>query len=299
MPALHHEERDGPVERLAIAQDPLELGVHRVFVVAADRTTDSGGHEFEHTAPGVAHRAAAARRPRSRARTCRVPVRRGRRDVRPSARSRRRARPRSTPRARSLVMASRSAALASSWARSRMTYARNAACGTCVPTSSARGKRSSASRYSGNVSQSQRIPSASALPGMSSTPSISSMSHSRRSAAHGREADAAVAEDRGGHAVPARRGQVRVPCGLPVEVGVHVDEAGRDEQPVRVDGAPAARVDRADRDDHAIVDGDIGPARRARRCRPRRCRHGSRDRASGDSGAVPRRAHPGVRNARA
>ena len=77
----------------------------------------------------------------------------------------------------------------------------------------------------------------------------------------GREADAAVAEDRGGHAVPARRGQVRVPRGLPVEVRVHVDEAGRDEQPVRVDGAPATRVDPHRRDDHAVVDGDIGPAR--------------------------------------
>ena len=40
-----------------------------------------------------------------------------------------------------------------------------------------------------------------------------------------READAAVAEDGGGHAVPARRREVRVPGGLAVEVGVHVDEA--------------------------------------------------------------------------
>src|SRR5689334_17286871 len=59
-----------------------------------------------------------------------------------------------------------------------MTYARTAAWGTWVPMSIACGARSSASRYSGKDSQSQRIPSARAVPGMSSTPSISSMSHS-------------------------------------------------------------------------------------------------------------------------
>ena len=44
--------------------------------------------------------------------------------------------------------------------------------------STARGIRSSASRYSGKDSQSHWMPSASALPGMSSTPSMSSISHS-------------------------------------------------------------------------------------------------------------------------
>ena len=50
------------------------------------------------------------------------------------------------------------------------------ACGTCVPTSIMRGARSSASRYSGNDSHRQSMPSHSAVPGMSSTPSMSSMS---------------------------------------------------------------------------------------------------------------------------
>ena len=47
----------------------------------------------------------------------------------------------------------------------------------------ARGVLSSASRYSGKLSQSQSMPSWSAVPGMSSTPSISSM---RKPSAPGR-----------------------------------------------------------------------------------------------------------------
>ena len=98
--------------------------------------------------------------------------------------------------------------------------------------------------------------------------------------AHRREADAAVPEDRGGHAVPARRREVRVPGGLAVEVGVHVDEPGRDEQtvgvelataPVRRRGRPRRRRRRRSRRRRCAP---------ARRCRRRRCRHGSRGRAS-------------------
>ena len=47
--------------------------------------------------------------------------------------------------------------------------------------STARGICSRASRYSGNVSHDQRMPACRAVPGMSSTPSISWTSHSRRS----------------------------------------------------------------------------------------------------------------------
>ena len=61
--------------------------------------------------------------------------------------------------------------------RSPITYARTAPCGTCVPTSTVRGSFSRASRYSGKLSQSQDIPSASAVPGISSTPSIRPISH--------------------------------------------------------------------------------------------------------------------------
>ena len=67
--------------------------------------------------------------------------------------------------------------------------------------------RSSASRYSGKVSHPQRMPSASAVPGMSSTPSISPIRKSCCRRAHRREADAAVAHHDRGDAVPARRRQ--------------------------------------------------------------------------------------------
>ena len=79
------------------------------------------------------------------------------------------------------IIALRSSAVGASSARSPITYARNAACGIWVPTSTARGILSSASRYSPNVSHSHVMPSASALPGMSSTPSMSSISQSCRS----------------------------------------------------------------------------------------------------------------------
>ena len=46
-------------------------------------------------------------------------------------------------------------------------------------------RASSASRYSSNDSHSHEMPSVSADPGMSSTPSINSMSHSWRSGAAG------------------------------------------------------------------------------------------------------------------
>ena len=103
----------------------------------------------------------------------------------------------------------------------------------------------------------------SAAPGMSSTPSISPMSQSCRSGAHRREADAAVAHHDGGHAVPARRREQRVPRDLAVEVRVDVDEAGRDEQRRRRRSSRARRaVDRADLGDDAVGDRDVGGARR-------------------------------------
>ena len=51
-----------------------------------------------------------------------------------------------------------------------------------------------------------------------------------RARAHRREAHAAVAGDDGGHAVPRRRLDDRVPRDLAVVVRVHVDEAGRDDR---------------------------------------------------------------------
>ena len=61
------------------------------------------------------------------------------------------------------------------------TYARSAPWGSNAATSSTRGIDSSSSRYSGNDSQFHDMPSSSAAPGMSSTPSISWMRKSRSS----------------------------------------------------------------------------------------------------------------------
>ena len=92
------------------------------------------------------------------------------RRARPSARCRRRWRARRRRRARP----SRRCA-AAPWGR-------------WAATSSARGSCSSASRYSGNVSHDHRMPSCSAVPGMSSTPSISWISQLAALGPHGREA---------------------------------------------------------------------------------------------------------------
>ena len=87
----------------------------------------------------------------------------------------------------SLLICAMSSAVATSLfaPRSPMTNARNAPCAICVPKSMTCGLRSSASRYSGNDSQSHVIPSTIAEPGISSTPSISSISHWWRSGTAG------------------------------------------------------------------------------------------------------------------
>ena len=61
----------------------------------------------------------------------------------------------------------------------------------------------------------------------------------------GREADAAVAHDHGGDAVPDRRREQRVPGDLAVVVRVHVDEAGRDGEAGGVDLLATGVVDGA------------------------------------------------------
>ena len=57
--------------------------------------------------------------------------------------------------------------------------------GARAATSRALGSEPMASRYSGKVSQPHLMPSCSAVPGMSSTPSMSCTSHSRLSGATG------------------------------------------------------------------------------------------------------------------
>ena len=74
----------------------------------------------------------------------------------------------------------------------------------------------------------------------------------------GRQREAAVAHHHGGDAVPARAAAERVPGDLRVHVGVAVDEAGRDDQPLGVDLALGRLADAADLDDPAVLDADIG-----------------------------------------
>ena len=77
-----------------------------------------------------------------------------------------------------VAISAMSSALASSSVapRSPITYMRSAAWGMYTARSIENTRRSSASRYSGKVSHSHWMPSWSAVPGMSSTPSIISMS---------------------------------------------------------------------------------------------------------------------------
>jgi hypothetical protein len=59
--------------------------------------------------------------------------------------------------------------------------------------------------------------------------------------------------------------QAFVPGGLPVVVGVDVDETGRNHGSVRLDLASARRTDEAHLDDAIPVDGDIGRTGRGTR----------------------------------
>ena len=74
----------------------------------------------------------------------------------------------------------------------------------------------------------------------------------------GGEGHPAVADDHRGHAVPGRRGGLRVPAQLGIEVGVGVDEPGRDRQTVSLDGPSPRRLDGAHGDDAVAVDGHVG-----------------------------------------
>ena len=74
--------------------------------------------------------------------------------------------------------------------------------------------------------------------------------------------DAAVAQHDRGDAVPARRTAQRVPGQLGIEVGVDVDEAGRDDQPVGVQLPPGGAFHPSDLDHAVAVDRHIGGRRR-------------------------------------
>ena len=71
------------------------------------------------------------------------------------------------------------------------------------------------------------------------------------------ETDAAVPHHDGGDAVPRRRLHPLLPRGLPVVVGVDVDDAGDDERAVGVDLAMAATRHPSPLDDDAVAYGDV------------------------------------------
>ncbi len=82
---------------------------------------------------------------------------------------------------------------------------------------------------------------------------------------HRREAHAAIAEHRGGDAVPRTGRHERVPGRLAVIVGVDIDETRRDDQARGVDLTLARSEPGTDRGDFSVLHGNIGdPARRAR-----------------------------------
>ena len=78
---------------------------------------------------------------------------------------------------------------------------------------------------------------------------------------HRSETDAAIAHDRGGDAMPARRRQMRIPGGLTVEMRVDVDESWRDGEAVSVDGPPGRAANPADLGDQSVLHGDVCGAR--------------------------------------
>ena len=78
----------------------------------------------------------------------------------------------------------------------------------------------------------------------------------------GREREAAVAADHGGHAVQRRRRQRLIPEDLRVVVRVQVDEPGNEREAVGVDRAARALVDASERHDPPVADADVGWPRR-------------------------------------
>ena len=159
------------------------------------------------------------------------------------------------------------------------------------------GSRSSASRYSGKVSQVQSMPAAMASAEMSSARSRLRTTRWRSVGAGRRQREPAVAHDHGGHAVPARAGAQRVPEHLGVHVGVAVDEAGGDDVALGVDLVGAPLPDAADGGDAPVAHAHIGPVAALPRCRRPRCRCGSPGRRPRltPPGSLARRAVPPCR----
>ena len=81
-------------------------------------------------------------------------------------------------------------------------------------------------------------------------------------APHGREPHPAIAHHHGGHAVPARGRDIRIPSHLAVVMGMDVDPAGSRQQAVSVEFAPSGARLGAQFGDNAAINCDIAVARR-------------------------------------
>ena len=225
---LRERERDRPADRRREPAHPVHLAIGRGEILAeragrrelehtgselAEHRADAeqlvfGGERARHrlAVDGHVHDRAAGREARTRRRRCR----RGR--SRPSPRCRRASRARCARRARP--------------SRSRAPRRAAPACRRRAPSASC----STASRYSGNDSQPHWMPGRERGAG-----DVFDALHQPDQplvlvGRGGREPDTAVAHHDRGDAVPARRREQRIPGDLAVEVRVHVDEPGRDDE---------------------------------------------------------------------
>ena len=258
--ALHHEERDRVGRPEAELDHPLQLGVHRAERVAALDAADAGGHELEDAVARLRHRAEQGRD---------LDLGRERPGYRPAAEIAVTACPAGRHPERAGVHGLDD---------DRVHGLELAGVGVFVGAPAhhvrahrrVRNVRTDVDRarcpVEGVEVLGKRLPVPRDPLGERAAGDVLDAFHELDEplvpvGARRREADAAVPEDGRGHAVPARRCQVRVPGRLPVEVGVHVDEPRRDQQPVGVDDASRAIVGASHVDDHAALDRYVG-----RRC---------------------------------
>ncbi len=154
-----------------------------------------------------------------------------------------------------------------------MTHRRTGVCPIIDATLMAGPRASTASRYSGKVSNGHSSPSpARSAAGAHALDLLEGADDEVAVRGQGRgHAEAAVADDHGGDAVPRRHGEHAVPQDLGVVVGVDVDEAGGDDAAGGVDRGAASAAASASPCSMATtapsLDGHVGGDARGVRCR--------------------------------
>ncbi len=121
-----------------------------------------------------------------------------------------------------------------------------------------------ASRYSGKVTKPQSLPRPLRKQPMSMPSTSSSISNnvSRSRTACRCEAKTTIPRHDGGDPVPRRNAQHRVPKHLGIEVGVDVDESGRDDLPAHVDRPIRGTRGVTDPDEPTAIDRNVTVSRR-------------------------------------